>query len=63
MAFQDGFKKTADGPAIDPEKAKQMQAGAMQSGWQPKQWMANLKSGLGISTPPPVKNTGLMGGG
>jgi hypothetical protein len=65
MAFSDGFKKVADAPdspQIDPAKARQMQAGAMQSGWQPKQWMANIKAGLGMTPPAAPANVGKMGG-
>jgi hypothetical protein len=37
------------GPKIDPKKAAEMQKGATQSGWQPKRWADNLKSGLGMA--------------
>lgn len=37
------------GPKIDPEKARQMQAGATESGWQPERWKTNLYEGLGFS--------------
>src|SRR6478672_11737753 len=36
-------------PTIDPEKAKQMQKGATESGFQPDKWKKNLKEGLGLS--------------
>jgi len=42
----------ADGGEVaepDPQKAKEMQAGATQSGWQPKQWAQNIKEGLGMA--------------
>lgn len=45
-------KKMADGGEVaepDPQKAKEMQAGATQSGWQPKQWAKNVKEGLGMA--------------
>ncbi len=38
-----------DVPEPDPKKAKEMEAGATQSGWQPEQWGKNLKEGLGLS--------------
>lgn len=41
-------KETAS-PTIDPQKAKEVQAGATQSGWQPKKWAENVKSGLGLN--------------
>lgn len=44
-------KKMADGgtvPEPDPKKAKEMQDGATQSGWQPEKWTKNLKEGLGF---------------
>lgn len=34
------------GPALDQEKARQMQSGATESGYQPQQWMKNLKEGI-----------------
>ena len=37
------------GPYMDPEAAKQMEAGATQSGWQPGEWKKNLKAGLGFA--------------
>lgn len=36
-------------PYLDPEKAKEIQKGATESGWQPDKWKKNLKEGLGIS--------------
>ncbi len=44
--------KMADGGEVaepDPKKAKEMQSGATQSGWQPSQWGKNLKEGLGMA--------------
>lgn len=41
--------KKDKGPAIDPEKAKQMEQGATESGWQPETWKKNLKEGLGLA--------------
>lgn len=38
-----------DSPKIDPKKAKEMEAGANESGWQPEQWKKNLKEGLHFS--------------
>ncbi len=37
------------GPKIDPEKARQIQKGATESGWQPQRWADNLKQGLGYA--------------
>jgi len=51
-AFLEGFFKRAEqvvnSPTVDAAKAAQMQAGAMQSGWQPAQWKKNLMEGLGM---------------
>jgi hypothetical protein len=47
--YADGGEVKDSSPAIDPEKAKQMQAGATQSGWQPGQWVQNIKEGLGMA--------------
>lgn len=44
----DGFANGGTVPEPDPKKAKEMQAGATQSGWQPKQWAQNVKEGLGF---------------
>lgn len=35
---------------LDPQKAKEFEKGATESGWQPKRWMENLKAGM---TPEP----------
>lgn len=48
-AMAQGGPVVDKGPAIDPKKAKQIQDGAMESGWQPKRWAANVKEGLGLS--------------
>lgn len=45
----DGGKVPDKGPKVDPQKAKEIQAGATQSGYQPHQWAANLKEGLGMA--------------
>lgn len=37
------------GPHIDPKKAREMQQGASESGWQPDKWKKNLKEGLGYA--------------
>ncbi len=49
--FADGGKISGGNgsPSIDPKAAKEIQDGAMQSGWQPEQWKKNLKAGLGFA--------------
>lgn len=37
------------GPYIDPNKAKQIEDSANESGWQPGRWKKNLKEGLGLA--------------
>lgn len=37
------------GPKIDPQKAKAIESGALESGWQPQRWKKNLKEGLGFA--------------
>ena len=49
---QGGEVKMANGgsvPEPDKKKAKEMQAGATQSGWQPDQWVANAKAAVGMA--------------
>src|SRR5882724_7701939 len=43
--------KMAEGgsPAIDQNKAKSIQKGATESGWQPDKWKANAKSALALA--------------
>lgn len=38
-----------DSPKIDPQKAKEVESGATQSGYQPERWKKNLKEGLGLA--------------
>lgn len=62
--YREKLKKEADG-WTNPQtaaNAKAMQAGATQSGWQPGQWLKNIKEGLGIGrqtlpAPQNVSNT------
>ncbi len=49
MCMSDGGEVQDTGPAIDPDKAKQMETGATTSGWQPGEWKKNLKEGLGMA--------------
>ncbi len=54
----------ADGGEVaeaDPQKAKEMQAGATQSGWQPSQWGKNIKEGLGMAKGGKVERAKLFG--
>lgn len=37
---------SSKGPAVDPQKAKEVEAGATESGWQPQRWAKNVKEGL-----------------
>lgn len=58
MAEGGDVKSAPDkGPAIDPDKAKQMQEGATESGWQPETWKKNL----GFSDGGQVVSDGGMG--
>jgi hypothetical protein len=67
--FINGFKNIAfvklseagSSPQIDLNKAKQMQQGATQSGWNPAAWKTNLMGAFSASPPPPApKNVGHM---
>lgn len=56
LSFADGGSVVEDkGPKIDPKKAKEMQEGATESGWQPSQWVKNVKEGLSPSKAGGVK--------
>lgn len=49
LPYSDGGEVKSKGPYVDPQKAKEMQEGATQSGFQPAKWVQNVKEGLGIS--------------
>lgn len=57
----------ADGGGIDPNKAKDFEKGATESGWQPQRWVQNVKEELsGKPTPTPAPytpSTGMADGG
>lgn len=36
-------------PAVDKNKAKDVEQSSQESGWQPKQWVKNVKEGLGFA--------------
>lgn len=36
-------------PAIDKDKAQQIEKGATESGWQPGQWIQNVKESVGMA--------------
>lgn len=48
------------GPWIDPQAAKDVQAGATKSGWDPAGWKKNLQAGLGYSDGGQVVDDGGM---
>lgn len=41
--------ESSSSPKIDPKKAKEVQEGATESGFQPKKWLSNVKEGLGYA--------------
>lgn len=49
MAEGGEAKRSDKGPYVDPKKAKEVEAGANQSGWQPETWKKNVKAGLGLA--------------
>lgn len=46
---ESGVPGGSGSPAIDSQKAKQFSKGASESGYNPEQWVKNIKEGLGIA--------------